>query len=223
MMLCVRGTKTITDVITDLLADAVAYRGGKAHSGISKSGTYLAEKHLDTFQEFLKASGKKKINLTLVGHSLGAGAASIAGIELQARDDFDVQVIGFGCPALLSKELSESTQDYITTVVADNDCIPRMSLANMMNTMLDIGEYNWIPKAKQDLEDVVAQVQVALPAIVSDSSKTNLMDILTTKVLSTIDIPPSTDDRMEPVLFPRKYTSLSDVLCCKLSPSLAMC
>lgn len=159
---------------------------------------------MTTFQEFLKASGKKKINLTLVGHSLGAGAASIAGMELHDRKDFNVQVFGFGCPALLSKGLSESTQDYITTVVADNDCIPRMSLSSMMNAILDIGEYNWIHNAQQDLEDVIDQVQSALPAYITDSVKKNLLEILRTKVLSVIDIPPPTQERMDPILFPRK-------------------
>jgi hypothetical protein len=212
MMICVCGTKTITDVITDLLADAVDYRGGKAHSGICKGGKYLAEKHMSTMETFMKASGKTKINLTLVGHSLGAGAASIAGIELQDRDDFDVQVIGFGCPALVSKELSESAQDYITTVVSDNDCIPRMSLPNMINTILNIGEYNWVPRARQDLEDVIIQVQSALPSIISDSVKQSLLEVLTTKVLSTIEIPPATKDRIEPVLFPRKYRAMLETM-----------
>ena len=204
MLLCVRGTKTITDVITDLLADAVDYRGGKAHSGILQSGKFLAGKHSDTFREFLKASGKKKINMTLVGHSLGAGAASIAGMELHARDDFDVHVFGFGCPALLSKGLSESAQSYITTVVGDSDCVPRMSLASMINAVFNIGEYNWVPKAKQDIEDLIDQVQIVLPGIITTGVKNRLLVMLHDNLLSTIDIPRTTNNRIEPVLFPRK-------------------
>jgi hypothetical protein len=204
MLLCVRGTKTITDVITDLLADTVDYRGGKAHSGILQSGRFLAEKHLDTFEEFLKVSGKKKINLTIVGHSLGAGAASIAGMELQGRNNFDVHVFGFGCPALVSKDLSESAQSYITTVVGDNDCIPRMSLATMINAVLSIGEYNWVPKAKQDIEDLIDQVQIALPGIITGGVKNRLLEMLNSNLLSTIQIPTTTQERIEPILFPRK-------------------
>ena len=204
MLLCVRGTKTITDVITDLLADAVDYRGGKAHSGILQSGLFLAGKHTDTFQEFLKASGKKKINLTLVGHSLGAGAASIAGMELHARDDFDVRVFGFGCPALVSQSLSEGAQSYITTIVGDNDCVPRMSLASMINAVFNVGEYNWVPKAQQDIEDLIDQVQIVLPGIITAGVKKRLLVMLHDNLLSTIDIPRTTNDRIEPVLFPRK-------------------
>jgi Lipase (class 3) len=204
MLLCVRGTKTITDVITDLLADAVDYRGGKAHSGILQSGRFLAGKHMNTFQEFLKASGKKKIKLTLVGHSLGAGAASIAGMELHERDDFEVQVVGFGCPALVSQELSQGAQGYITTVVDDNDCVPRISLATMMNATMDIGEYNWVPKAKQDIEDLIDQVQIMLPGFITNRVKARLLEMLNNNLLSTIVIPKATQERIQPVLFPRK-------------------
>jgi hypothetical protein len=70
-----------------------------------------------------------------------------------------VKVIGFGCPALLSKDLSKITQDYITMVMADNDCIPRMSTATMVNTMLDIGSYYWIPYTLRDIQEAIDQVQ----------------------------------------------------------------
>ena len=75
----------------------------------------------------------------------GAGAASIVGMELNDDPKFDVQVIGFGCPALLSKELSEQTKSYITTIVADDDCVPRMSAASVVNALLDIMEYDYTP------------------------------------------------------------------------------
>lgn len=205
IMLCVRGTATVTDVITDLLADEVEYRGGKAHSGICKSGKYLVEKHKDTLLSLLKESGKKKIRLTLIGHSLGAGAASIAGMEFQDLPEFEVSVIGFGCPALVSKELSESAKSYITTIVSDNDCIPRMSLATMINAILDIGEYNWIAKGRADLEDVVGQIQVTMPNWISDTTKKTILEILDSRVLSSIPFPPPTQERMKPVLFPRTY------------------
>jgi Lipase (class 3) len=74
VILVVRGTKTISDVITDLLSHPEDYRGGKAHSGILQSGLYLAQRHDDLWQELFKLSGsRRKIKLTLIGHSLGAG------------------------------------------------------------------------------------------------------------------------------------------------------
>ena len=200
VILVVRGTKTIIDVITDLLCDADPYRGGLAHFGIMQSGQYLAEKHDALFKKLLELSGKKKIKLTLIGHSLGAGAASIAGIELQDHDHMDVQVIGFGCPALLSKDLSEKYKAFITTVVADDDCIPRMSSSTMLNAILDIGSYNWTQYAHRDIEGAVDEVQRFLPGVLSDANKEGIKSIINGLLPETP--PPPSSKRMKPVLFP---------------------
>jgi hypothetical protein len=201
VILVVRGTKTITDVITDLLCDSDRYRGGFAHAGILESGQFLANKHEEMLRKLCEVSGKKKIKLTLIGHSLGAGAASIAGMELQQKDFIDVQVVGFGCPALLSKELAQEAESYITTVIADDDFCPRLSSATMMNAIIDIGSYNWIPYARRDIEDVVDQVQSFLPMVVTDGNKKRIMSILD----ETLPDPSSItnfEKRMEPLLFP---------------------
>ena len=76
VILVVCGTKQITDVITDLLCDAEPYRDGFAHSGIRDCGQWIAEKHGDLLEKLRILSKKKKIKLTLLGHSLGAGAAT---------------------------------------------------------------------------------------------------------------------------------------------------
>jgi hypothetical protein len=69
----IRGTKTAADAVTDLLCETVKYRGGQAHAMILESGKYLAEKHRELLEELREKSGKKRVKLTLIGHSLGAG------------------------------------------------------------------------------------------------------------------------------------------------------
>jgi hypothetical protein len=76
VLLVVCGTKSITDVITDLLCDAEPYRDGYAHSGIRESGQWIANKHRNLLEKLRTLSKKKTIKLTLLGHSLGAGAAT---------------------------------------------------------------------------------------------------------------------------------------------------
>jgi hypothetical protein len=76
VLLVVCGTKGITDVITDLLCDAEPYRYGYAHSGIRESGQWIANKHRDLLEKLRTLSKKKTIKLNLLGHSLGAGAAT---------------------------------------------------------------------------------------------------------------------------------------------------
>ena len=90
--------------------------------------------------------------MILIGHSLGAGAAAIAAMELHEHDFLEVEAVGFGCPSLLSRDLSHTTKDYITTVVNDADIVSRMSGASMTNILLDLMAYDWTQDALEDLE-----------------------------------------------------------------------
>lgn len=203
VLLVVCGTKGITDVITDLLCDAEPYRYGYAHSGIRESGQWIANKHRDLLEKLRTLSKKKTIKLNLLGHSLGAGAATIAGIELNDSSLIDVEVVGFGCPALLSSDLSESYKNIITTVIGDNDCVPRMSMATMINALVDITGFDYTPFAIRDLEESVDEFQRYLPSLVDSAAKKkilkNLSDLLPEH--SSIDDEESTR-RMEVVLYP---------------------
>ena len=231
-----QGTKTIGDVITDLICDAAEYRNGTAHAGILESGKYLATRHEQLIEQLLELSSKDKasgrggsggnnaptMKLTLIGHSLGAGAASIAGMEWRdkfitnAVDDknkddsptpanLDIQVYGFGCPALVSQNISESTRNFITTIVADYDCIPRMSTATLLNAILNIGEYNWLPYAQRDIKEFIEQVvQPYFPLLISESNKSKILQYLDDIMLdpSMINIPTPTTKRMDVTLYP---------------------
>lgn len=143
ILMVVRGTKSMGDLLTDLMMEATDYEydgvRGKAHVGITRSGEYLTKRHKKLLATLLQLSDKRKLDITLIGHSLGAGAATIAAMNMMnsnefASDigndvDYDVKVsanvIGFGCPALLSRDLSVMTRDFVTTVIADADVIPR--------------------------------------------------------------------------------------------------
>ena len=110
---------------------------------------------------------RDKIRLVLVGHSLGAGAAAIAAMELKEYDFLEVEALGFGCPSLLSRDLSESTKDYITTVVNDADIVSRMSGASMTNMFLDLMDYDWTHDALADLEFSLDRAKEAFPDVAS--------------------------------------------------------
>jgi Lipase (class 3) len=135
-------------------------------------------------------------------HSLGAGTCSIAGIEWNDRDDIDVKVFGFGCPALLSEDLCKASEPFIVTVVDDADCVPRMSLATMVNGLMDIAELDWTEFALKDFNETVDEMERFLPSLVNESVKKDLL----TKFMSMLPDPSSFNKaekkRMTPVLFP---------------------
>ena len=202
VLLVVRGTKTIDDMLTDGLLEADDYRGGKAHAGIAESGKFLVDKHITTLKHLLEVSGKQKIRLSLVGHSLGAGTAAIAAIEYNEYDMIEASSVGFGCPALLSLNISESTKDYITTVVADSDVVPRMSGATMANLFLDILSYDFTEKAYEDLEDFLLFLNASVPIDLSFPMHKILHYVDEELRGSQATFVNVSKERLDPVLFP---------------------
>lgn len=204
VMIVVRGTKTLPDLMTDCVVDAVDYRGGKAHSGILQSGMWIVNEHKDLLEKIRKLARKRYVKVTLVGHSLGAGAAAIAGVELNSFDNVNVKVVGFGCPALLSPELAKKTEKYITTVISDSDVVPRMSAATVANVLLDIMEYDWTPFARRDIEHALGEVRQLYPFLVSEAMADSLMGVVDNMfevyVKPTIKAP--TTERAKPELCP---------------------
>ena len=62
-------------------------------------------------------------------------ARKVTAIEWNDYDFVDVEMTGFGCPALVSKNLADQSTGFITSVIADNDCVPRLSLASLVNAL----------------------------------------------------------------------------------------
>jgi len=201
----IRGTKSAADAITDLLCDTVDYKGGKAHSFILESGKYIAEQHRDLLEDLRKKAGKKQVKLTLIGHSLGAGAASIAGMELHGYSPkLKVQVIGFGCPALVSIELAEQASAYITTVVNDADVVPRMSGISVANLLLNMMEFDWLSYAKNDLRSSVEALQARHSRIFRETTANKILQTIEPQLERYLKATILTDPPpyLEPEVFP---------------------
>lgn len=168
VLIGVRGTKTVADTMTDLLCDPVDYCGGKAHGFLVRSAKYLAEKHMPMLKDLLHDSGKSKILLSLTGHSLGAGVASIAGIEFNKDDDVYAYVYGYGTPPTLSLGLAEETNTFVTTVVSDADIVPRLSAISLSNLILKLKAFEWAPYAMRDINHALTQLHKGQPRLFSD-------------------------------------------------------
>lgn len=205
VLMVIRGTKTVPDMLTDALLDATNYKGGKAHAGIMTSGKYLVDKHSKMMESLLQFSKKKKIKLSIIGHSLGAGTATIAGMEFNDNPMYDVSVVGFGCPALLSKDLSESTSSYVTTVIGDSDIVPRMSAATIGNVVLDVAEYDWTSKARRDVQQILHELILNKTPFLSEEIIQSIMNSIDDKIIDKIReyrIKDKTTKRMDPILYP---------------------
>lgn len=75
----------------------------------------------------------------IVGHSLGAAAASLLGVMLRSRipslrndDGTRLEVLAFASPPVLDYDNAIACAPFCTTIVNNSDIIPRASLANLM-------------------------------------------------------------------------------------------
>jgi len=86
IIIALRGSGDIGDFVSDSMINATSYRSGLAHDGILKSGKFLANLHIEKIRDLWEVSGRDRVQVLLVGYSLGAGVAAIAAMELNEYD-----------------------------------------------------------------------------------------------------------------------------------------
>ena len=68
VIVVVRGTKEIGDVLSDCMLDTSPYRDGVSHEGVMQAGKFVAEQQRDLLKYLLKESGRDTLNITVIGH-----------------------------------------------------------------------------------------------------------------------------------------------------------
>ena len=102
---------------------------------------------------FLTVAVQEKINLsqamseagfgiTLVGHSLGAGAAALLAIWMRRSGIQNVTCYAFATPNCVSLELAEEGEEYITSVVFRDDIIARFSPASLAQLHKELQDFD---------------------------------------------------------------------------------
>ncbi|THU63078.1 hypothetical protein C4D60_Mb01t11960 [Musa balbisiana] len=172
----IRGTHNVYDLITDIVSSSnqeVSFEGFSTHFGTAEAARWYLHHELGTVRKLL---GKHKdYKLRLVGHSLGGAAAALLATMLrkQAADKlgFDpdiVSAVGFGTPPCVSKELAESCASYVTTVVLQDDIIPRLSIVSLTRLRNEILEADWMSiLGKEDWKGIVDLVTNAKQVVSS--------------------------------------------------------
>lgn len=139
IVLSIRGTLSLKDVITDLNAEGEPLpirpvnEEWIGHKGMVDAAAYiykkLKEEHLLTKAfNWDKDRGTHKFGIVCVGHSLGAGTATILAIIL--KQEFpNTTCYAYSPPGgLLSQEAVEYSKSFVTSVVLGKDVVPRIGL-----------------------------------------------------------------------------------------------
>jgi len=169
IVIAVKGTSTFSDILTDAIGKIVPQilddqTKMRCHEGINIATKMVFEETLHLLENFFIPQNYKVV---ICGHSLGAGISSLLGMFIKHRaPSCQLQVYAFATPACCSYERSLQCSEYITSVVNNNDCVPRMSLNNLqlmcklfIKIESKLEEKGLIPKdlrsAKRFFEEVV--------------------------------------------------------------------
>ncbi|RZF32805.1 hypothetical protein LSTR_LSTR011451 [Laodelphax striatellus] len=149
VVLSIRGTLSMKDVITDLNAESETLpltpprEDWLGHKGMVHAAVYIRDKLSSesiltrALSTSIKKSGEA-FSLVLVGHSLGAGTAAILAILLRQSHP-DLQCFAYSPPGgLLSMPAVQYTKSFITSVVLGKDVVPRIGLHQMESLRADL-------------------------------------------------------------------------------------
>nr|XP_014281605.2 sn1-specific diacylglycerol lipase alpha [Halyomorpha halys] len=150
IVVSIRGTLSMKDVITDLNAESETLplnppkEDWLGHKGMVHAAVYIRDKLIEenilneAFTLAAQEKPQETFGLVLVGHSLGAGTASILAILLRQTYP-DLQCFAYSPPGgLLSMPAVQYTKSFITSVVLGKDVVPRIGLYQMESLRADL-------------------------------------------------------------------------------------
>ncbi|CAG8535318.1 14150_t:CDS:2 [Racocetra fulgida] len=139
IIISIRGTLNLADVITDVMTYYEPWRDGFVHRGMLRSAQYLVKNSLKDIRSAVK---KFKVNsIQVIGHSLGASVSCLVTMLLRKRckdliaKGIDIHAWNFGTPPCSSLDLAckNETMSYIDNFVNENDIVPRLSYGSLID------------------------------------------------------------------------------------------
>ncbi|XAR58632.1 hypothetical protein NMG60_11014107 [Bertholletia excelsa] len=176
VILGIRGTHTVYDLITDIASSShekITFEGYSTHFGTAEAARWFLTHEIGTIKKCLEKH--EGFRLRLVGHSLGGAIASLLAIMLRKKSAKElgfspdiVTAIGYGTPPCVSRELAECCCHYVTTVVMQDDIIPRLSVASLTRLRNEILQTDWMSVLEnEDWRSVVGLVTNAKQVVSS--------------------------------------------------------
>ncbi|KAF9200505.1 hypothetical protein BGZ49_009283 [Haplosporangium sp. Z 27] len=134
LCIIIRGTFSITDAMTDLVCEYYPYKDGLVHKGIMDNARFIFEHSGKDIKAALK-----KFNLDTIyciGHSLGAGSASLLCSLLQDHFEgqkIDIKAYLFAPPPVCTVNLAVKWERSQIAFINENDIVCRLSYGNALD------------------------------------------------------------------------------------------
>eukprot|EP00930_Biecheleria_cincta_P082224 TRINITY_DN71998_c0_g1_i1.p1 TRINITY_DN71998_c0_g1~~TRINITY_DN71998_c0_g1_i1.p1 ORF type:complete len:630 (-),score=85.19 TRINITY_DN71998_c0_g1_i1:162-2051(-) len=149
ILVVVRGTLSMKDVLADVAAKSVPFLEGHAHEGFVKCTEHILGAIEGTAHEELNNHPGYK--LVFCGHSMGGAVASLAAAALRERCSWAASciAIGIGTPGVFSALVGDrlAREKVVYTVVNGRDWSPRTSLTNVNQLVDDLCDLSMVRSA----------------------------------------------------------------------------
>lgn len=138
IVVAIRGTNSISDIITDLLCENEPFAGGYAHSGMKTAAESLFSSILPTLRSALAEHPTYSIAIT--GHSLGAGVAILLTKVMQLNGITDVKCYAIApCPVFGPMHCVDSDwSDALECFVHLDDLVSKLCLSSARYLALEV-------------------------------------------------------------------------------------
>lgn len=167
LILAIRGSRDVGDLITNLSTDSAPFLNGTAHQGIARAAHHLHTTLRPTLAHHLTTL-RPRNGLVVLGHSLG-GAASAALVMLlhetpAPRSEYPFataalrlsRCYSFAAPPFLSREVAmRAARMPIYTIVYGLDIIPRLSAASIDRLLRRLAKYDWTSRIGSRINSAV--------------------------------------------------------------------
>ncbi|KAJ3361692.1 hypothetical protein HDU91_003801 [Kappamyces sp. JEL0680] len=135
--LCVRGTFSLKDALTDLNGEYVEFMGGLAHKGMLQAALYIRDHFWKEMKGWIRLTRSKTLHLS--GHSLGGAVCALFAMLIrddlasEMGPDFRCAAYLFACPPCVSPDLAKRFEDCIFVYNNQHDPVPKLSYGAVMD------------------------------------------------------------------------------------------
>lgn len=138
IVIAIRGTNSISDIITDLLCENVPFAGGYAHAGMKEAADALFVSIIPTLRNVLKTF--PRYSLVTTGHSLGAGVAILLTKLLIMNEFKNVKCYAIApCPVFgPMHKVDKDWSDALECFVHNDDLVAKLCLASARDLALEM-------------------------------------------------------------------------------------
>ena len=131
IVLSIRGSFTVKEILIDIAAFSRPFCGGQAHSEMANAAEKIWEEAKDVVGKLL--SENSDYELILTGHSLGAGAATLLNILLHenGREKVNgraVRCFAYASPPVFAGEVDKQALLSCISYIHDADVVPFLSI-----------------------------------------------------------------------------------------------